>query len=66
MLEKLARASLSVVAPTVMAVLALQGDMEQLSPPLLLPAGSTTDLQQHQVGWHRPLARAAQCCSGSQ
>jgi hypothetical protein len=38
MLEKLARASLSVVAPTVMALLALQGDMEQLSPPLLLPA----------------------------
>lgn len=39
MLLKLARLSLSVDAPTVMADAALQGDMVQLSPPLL-PARS--------------------------
>jgi hypothetical protein len=38
MLEKLAMLSLSVDAPTTMGVEALQGDMVQLSPPLLLPA----------------------------
>lgn len=39
MLLMLAIASVSVDAPTAMALGALDGDMVQLSPPLLLPAG---------------------------
>lgn len=45
MFDMLAMLSLSVIAPTVMALGALAGDIVQLSPPLLLPAqcgGKTT------------------------
>lgn len=41
MFENEAIVSDSVVAPTVMTLEALQGDMLQLSPPLLLPARQT-------------------------
>jgi len=41
MLEKLASVSDSVVAPTAMAEAALQGDIVQAPPPLLLPAVSS-------------------------
>jgi hypothetical protein len=47
MLEKLARPSSSVEAPTVIAEAALQGDIVQLSPPLLFPAGKTCHAVSH-------------------
>lgn len=49
MLLKLAKPSSLVAAPTVIALGALQGDMVQLSPPLLLPAQQLARHNKQQV-----------------
>jgi hypothetical protein len=64
-LEKEARVSLEVVAPTVMAEGAEAGDCAHASPPLLLPAATTTWMLF--CGWVGGcIGRGEGCCRCSQ
>lgn len=64
MFDMLAMLSVSVVAPTTIGVEALQGDMVQLSPPLLLPAAHQHIVRLAHI-WRENALALKMFCAGS-